>query len=181
MQTTAFVAGEDAPAAVIKDLARQIGFAPVLSYRGISDLERRMQLEALGFILFAPIDRLRALKPVIEAIRASHADQVRYAPLIYFSDSPSLDTIKACIGLGFDDIVTMPFTLRNVRDRLARQLDRPMTYYGTDTYFGPDRRGRLPTEDGHSRRGTGGAHRRIEILRTTAGVRVLHDDLQVMV
>jgi hypothetical protein len=182
MQTTAFVAGpDDAPVAVIKDLARQIGFTPVLTYRGPADLELRLQAIPLCFVLFAPVDRLNRLKPIVEAIRASQEEKARYAPLVYFSESPSLDTIKACIGIGFDDIVTIPFTLRNVRDRLTRQLDRPLTYYGTDTYFGPDRRGRLPHEEGHTLRGTGGAHRRIEIMRTANGIRVLHDDLQVMV
>lgn len=182
MHTTAFVAGPDeAPMGVIKDLARQIGFAPVITYRGLQELERRMEIAPLCFVLFAPVDRVQKLKPIIDGMRASSVDRVRFAPLVYFSDSPSLEGIKTGIGMGFDDIITMPVALKNVRERLARQLDRPVTYYTTDTYFGPDRRGRLDKEDGgHAQRGTGGPHRRIEIMRTKQGVKVLHDDLQVM-
>ena len=182
MQTTAFVVGPDeAPAAVIKNLARQIGFVPVLNYRGIADLERRMIAVPLAFILCPPVDRMDRLKPIVSEIRASADERVRYAPLVYFSEVPSLETIKAGIALGFDDIITMPVALKNVRERLAHQLNRPLTYYSTETYFGPDRRGRLPQGDSHERRGTGGTHRRIEIIRTLKGVRVMQDDLQVVV
>lgn len=182
MQTTAFVVGADeATATVIKNLARQIGFVPVLNYRGLAEMEARMLAAPLAFVLFPPVDRLEKYRPIIGDIRGSREDRVRYAPMVYFSEVPSLDTIRMGIGLGFDDIVTMPVALKSVRERLAHQLDRPVTYYGTDTYFGPDRRGRLPVEESHSQRGTGGSHRRIEIIRSLKGIRVLQDDLQQVV
>lgn len=182
MQTTAFVVGaDDSPVAALKDLARQIGFSPVHTYRSPADMEERAPTAPLFFVLFASVERLSRLKKTVESIRASEDSRVRFAPLVYFSENPSLEVIKTCISMGFDDIVTLPFTLKRARERLARQLDVPMTYYGTDTYFGPDRRGRLPREEGHSMRGSGGTHRRIEIIRTMTGIRVLHDDTQVMV
>ena len=182
MQTTALVVGPDeAPGAVIKNLARQIGFVPVLNYRGVADFERRMLTVPLAFVLCPPVDRMERLKPVVMELRTSEEERVRYAPLIYFSEVPSLDTIRAGIAMGFDDIITMPFALKSVRERLAHQLNRPLTYYATDTYFGPDRRGRLPEGDTHEKRGTGGTHHRIEIMRTLKGIQVMHDDLQVVI
>ena len=59
-----------------------------------------------------------------EAIRFCPSRRVRFSPMIYFAGSPSAETIAACINLGFDDIITMPFTRERVTERIARQVDR---------------------------------------------------------
>ena len=61
------------------------------------------------------------------------------------------------------------------------QIGSPQTYYETSTYFGPDRRNRLESDQNDPRRGTGGHFRRIEIIRTPdKGIDVLSDELQVV-
>lgn len=182
MQATAFVVGPDeAPAGALKELARQVGFLGVHSFRSVKDLEREVQATPSIFMLFSAVGRLRNLRTIVDAVRASTDPRVRFAPLIYFSETPSLEMIRTCIGMGFDDIITLPFTLKRVRERLVRQLNSPLAYYQTETYFGPDRRNRLPHEDGHAMRGSGGTHRRFDIVRTTDGVSVTSGERQVMI
>ena len=183
MQACAFVVGpDDGQGAALRLLARQVGFEAVYPYRDIADAERQSVSTALIFFLFAAVDDLGKLRRVGEAVRRSQSQRVRFAPMIYFAETPSLDTIRACINMGFDDIITLPFTLSRVDERIERQLYRPVIYYETPTYFGPDRRNRMSHEEGHSARGTGGQHRRLEIVRNPGtGITIVRDDLHVMV
>jgi DNA-binding response OmpR family regulator len=183
MKACAFVVGpEDGSGAVLKQLARQIGFDAVYVFKDIADAERQSVSTPLIFFLFAAVDNLRRLKPVTEAVRASPSQRVRFSPMIYFSETPSLDAIKSCINMGFDDVITLPFSISRVEERLDRQVDRTLVYYETPSYFGPDRRNRLENEEGHSARGTGGQFRRIEIVRSpTAGISVMRDDSEQFV
>jgi hypothetical protein len=181
MKATGFVVGPDeGPAGALKQLARQIGFSPVYTYRGIADAERHAPATSLVFFLFGAVDRLRRVSQAAKAIRTASSLRIRFAPMIYFSDSPSFDVIRDCIDMGFDDIITLPFTLRRVEERLQRQVDRPCAYYETPTYFGPDRRNR-PGDAPHPDRGSGGQFRRIEIMRSlTGGVSIVSDESQIV-
>jgi hypothetical protein len=121
---------------------------------------------------------VRALKPMADALRFSPSLKLRFLPLIYFARDPSLDTVKRCIAMGFDDVIALPIGGDDASDRIRRQIGRIQTYYETATYFGPDRRNR----DGGARRSTGSDHgggrfRRIEIVRNPeTGVDVISDD-----
>jgi hypothetical protein len=102
---------------------------------------------------------------------------MRFSPLIYFSESPSVETITRCINMGFDDVITMPFTRNRVAERIDRQVGQSHIYYETPAYFGPDRRDRVtgPKRPAESR--VGGQFRRLEIVRDLlTGVTVLRDD-----
>lgn len=182
MQACAFVVGpEDGQGATLRSLARQIGFDAVYPYRNLADVERQSVSSPLIFILVCTVDDVHQLQHVATGIRASASQRVRFAPMIYFAESPSLEVIKACINMGFDDIITLPFTLTRVEERLERQVYRTVVYYETPTYFGPDRRNRLGQDAGHSARGTGGQYRRMELVRhPTTGINVLRDDFHVM-
>ena len=110
---------------------------------------------------------------------AGPQDAVRFAPLIYFARHPALDTIRACISMGFDDVIALPFG-EGVSDRILRQIGRLHVYYETETYFGPDRRDRTAA----TREATpdAGQFRRYEIMRSPEkGIDVLHNDFQVVV
>jgi CheY-like chemotaxis protein len=182
VQACAYIVGpEDGSGAVLRKLARQVGFATVHPYKGVAAAEQQAQVTPLVYFLFSAVQHPRAHKSAAEAIRLSSARRVRFSPMIYFSENPSLESIRSCIGMGFDDVITLPFTLARIEERLDRQVERTLIYYQTDTYFGPDRRGRTEDEEVHSGRGSGGQYRRLEILRSTsAGVNVLKDDLHVV-
>lgn len=182
MKACAYIVGpENGPAAALKEIARRIGFDSVRPYKSVAIAEQQTRLTPLVYFLFAAVEDPRQLKSIADAIRLSPSKRVRFSPMVYFSESPSLDTIRACIGMGFDDVITLPFTLARIEERLDRQVERTLVYYETDTYFGPDRRGRMEDEPVHSGRGSGGQYRRLEIMRSAnAGVNVLKDDLHVV-
>jgi hypothetical protein len=121
------------------------------------------------------------LKPVVDAIRFSPNLRLRFLPLIYFSRDASLTTIRACIRMGFDDVIALPYAGADLRERILRQVETPQVYYETPSYFGPDRRNRLGNDRSLDSDHGGGQHRRIEIVRRETGVDVLNDDFQVVV
>ncbi|RYE08357.1 MAG: hypothetical protein EOP22_13795 [Hyphomicrobiales bacterium] len=184
MKASAFVVGpRDGAAATLMDLARSIGFANVQRYQGLSRAEAQSAKTPLLFFLCSPVADVKSLQPMASAIRFSPSLKLRFLPMIYFAREPSLDTVKACIGMGFDDVIALPISGDEVVDRIARQIGSITTYYETASYFGPDRRNRLggnfrPTSSDHG----GGAFRRIAIRRNPeTGVDVLSDDQQVVV
>ena len=181
MNASAFVVGPQsgtgAPALI--ELAQQLGFANVSAFSGRSAAEKQSALTPLVFFLCAAVADIKALKATADGLRNSRSDAIRFAPLIYFARSPGLDTIRACIQMGFDDVIALPAG-DGVADRIMRQVGRLHVYYETDSYFGPDRRDR----SGSSRETAADAaqFRRYEIMRSLeTGIDVLHDDFQVVV
>jgi len=82
--------------------------------------------------------------------------------------------------MGFDDVIALPYASGDLGERIGRQVGRTQTYYETATYFGPDRRNRMGESRSLDSDRGGGQFRKIEIVRTDAGVDVLRDDFQVV-
>ena len=178
MKATAFVVGpQDGPGALLTDMARMLGFASVLPYGGVGMAESQAHQTPLCFFLFAAVPEVTSLRSVAEAIRFCPSRRVRFSPMIYFSESPSVETISACINLGFDDIITMPFTQGRVTERIERQVGQSLLYYETSGYFGPDRRDRVTAPQRAAETRIGGQFRRLEIVRNfLTGTNVIRDD-----
>jgi CheY-like chemotaxis protein len=186
MKTAAFIVGgtgptayESGPAAALAEMARRIGFGPVTAYESISQIEMQARHTPVCFVLCAASEGIESLRPVAEAIRFAPSRRVRFSPLVYFAETPSLETIKACVNLGFDDVVALPFSADRIGQRLARLVGKTQVYYETPTYFGPDRRGREAFAPTEQRWRLGAPVRRIEIMRSLGvGTSVLRDDLE---
>ena len=178
MKATAFVVGpQDGPGAALMDMAKRLDFGAVLPYGGIVQAEQQALQTPVCYFLFAAVNDVETLRSVADTIRFCPSRRVRFSPLIYFSESPLTATISRCISMGFDDVITMPFTRRRMADRIARQVGRSLTYFETSGYFGPDRRDRVtaPTQAAEGR--LGGQFRRLEIVRNLmTGINVLRDD-----
>ena len=143
MKARAYVVGpRRGAAAALFDLAGRLEFEAVLSYTSVVDVERHASDMSIVFFLFAEVPDLEQLRPATQAIRAAGSRNLRFAPLVYFCTTPSIETVRKLIGMGFDDVIAGPFSPSVVRPRLARQLDVPLAYFETATYFGPDRRRR---------------------------------------
>lgn len=179
MHATAYIIGPpDGPGTALTALARQLHFAAVLPFSGLAEAERRMDLTPVCFFLFAAVPDVEALRGVAEAVRFSPSRRIRFSPLIYFADNPSVETIAACINLGFDDIIAMPFAPAQVLPRIERQIGHNLVYYETPGYFGPDRRDRVTAPRRAAESRLGGQFRRLEIVRhARSGIEVLRDDL----
>ncbi|MHA6689521.1 hypothetical protein [Devosia sp. A449] len=178
MQAAAYVVGPlDGPGAALIDLARRLGFAAVLPYAGVAEAERQASQTPLCFFLFAAVPDIEALRPAAEAIRFCPSRRIRFSPLLYFADSPSVESINRCINLGFDDVITLPFTRDSVAERLNRQVGQSLIYYETPGYFGPDRRDRVTAPQRAAETRSGGQFRRLEILRhPLSGTQVVRDE-----
>ncbi len=174
MRACAYVVGPtDGPGAALQDLARGLGFSVVLPYTGLANAETQSQQTPLMFFLFAAVDEVGALKTAADAIRFAPGRRIRFSPLVYFSESPSLDAIRLCIDMGFDDVITLPFSQRRVEERLKRLVDHTQVYFETSGYFGPDRKSPAGSEVI-----SGAQYRRLEIIRTPAsGVNVMRDEV----
>lgn len=172
MKACAYIVGPpDGPGAALTHIAKGLGFSTVLPYAGPSAAEAQSQQTPLLFFLFTEVKSIISLKPVADDIRFSASRRIRFSPLIYFAESPSAEAISSCIEMGFDDVITMPFTSERVRGRVARLIDHTQVYFETPAYLGPNRRVSMATE----RRP--GQYRRLEIMRSAlTGVNVLRDD-----
>ena len=144
MNAAAFVVGpREGAGAMLFDLAQALDFLSILPFRSVLEAERVADHIPLCFFLFAEVQDVRKLVAPARAIRFAGGRRVRFSPLVYFSRNPSIETIKACISMGFDDVITEPFRASRVAPRLMRQVDTELVYYETSSYFGPDRRRRL--------------------------------------
>ena len=172
MKACAYIVGPpDGPGAALTHIAKGLGFSTVLPYAGPSAAEAQSQQTPLLFFLFTEVKSIISLKPVADDIRFSASRRIRFSPLIYFAESPSAEAISSCIEMGFDDVITMPFTSERVRGRVARLIDHTQVYFETPAYLGPNRRVSMASE----RRP--GQYRRLEIMRSAlTGVNVLRDD-----
>ena len=148
MKACAYVIGPpDGPGAALRDVASRLGFETVLPFTGVAQADQQAAQTPLMFFLFAAVDDPATLKAAADAIRFCSSRRVRFSPLIYFSESPSLAAIKLCAAMGFDDVVTLPSIQSRLEERLARQIDRTLIYFEAANYFGPDRRDRAATTD----------------------------------
>lgn len=181
MQASAFVVAPlDGPGAALIDLARRLDFLSVAPFSTVGQAEAQSAITPICFFLFAAVDDVSTLRSISDAIRFCPDRRIRFSPLVYFSENPSIETITRCIGMGFDDVITMPFTRERVADRMNRQVGRNLVYFETAGYFGPDRRDRVtaPQRPAETRRG--GQFRRLEIVRHVInGVSVVRDDLHM--
>lgn len=171
MKACAYVVGpDDGPGAALIDTARELGFPVVLPYQSVAAAEAQSQQTPLIFFLFAAVNDVRILKGVADQIRFAPARRIRFSPLVYFSESPSHEAIRLCIEMGFDDVITLPFTKPRVLGRITRLIDHTQVYHETAGYLGPER----PAQRGS------GQFRRLEIIRSaSAGTSVLRDEMRV--
>ena len=178
MNIAAYVVGpQEGAGAGLLAMARSIDFALVVPYAGMLQAEHQISRTPICFFLFAAVSNIESLRSVAQAIRFSPRRQIRYSPMIYFSESPSGQTIQACTNMGFDDVITMPFSRARLKARIDRQIGKPLRYFETQDYFGPDRRSLNPIARPGSRTPIGMQQRRIEFIRnSTSGVHVLRDE-----
>ncbi|MCW5721230.1 MAG: hypothetical protein KIS86_08815 [Devosia sp.] len=177
MNAYAYVIGpRNGPGAALFEMAQAIGFAGVSSFRGLAQVEEQTLVTPICYFLFATVPEPASLRPLVEAVRFCPKGRVRFSPLVYFATDSSLDIIKACVNMGFDDIVALPHPLRSLRQRIERQVGQAMTYYETASYFGPDRRKGADRWRTEADKRTGAPFRRIEMVRSlSSGVDVLSD------
>lgn len=176
MKATAYIVGSGPHLdSGLKKSIEATGLAAVEPYDGLKSIEMRMDDMPVSFVLFEHSRDTEAVRKAVRQLRGCKRRHVRFMPLIYLCHNPSRDLIQDCLMLGFDDVITLPRKAEGIAARLRYQLERPITYYETPHYFGPDRRGntRGPQSDDLSQ-GADYAHNRFEFVRElTTGVSII--------
>ena len=112
------------------------------------DVESVAVRYSLNVFIMEYRDDLRGdLSACLREIRRHSADIIRLAPVIAFVREPTRDNIRYLLGQGVDDIVLAAAGPREFWSRLKTLLGKPMEFFETDDYFGPDRRRGLPPQD----------------------------------
>lgn len=121
------------------DVTGEVGLQRVERFARMDVVVQQLGRTPLCYFLFAEVANPIILSPVLNQIRTHARRQIRYAPLVYFSESPSGATISLCSTLGFDDVLTSPFTPSRLRQRMRALVGRHMNYIDSENYVGPDR------------------------------------------
>lgn len=118
----------------------EIGFAHIEHIAEADVLRGTSFSRPIQFCFLTPASSHIELRQSVKAIRGHKTDRHRYSPIIMLARALPRQQINDYISMGIDDIVQFPCSLKFMGDRLKRQLNRPLKYFETDSYFGPDRR-----------------------------------------
>jgi len=141
IQSTAFIVGSsESSTCGLMDLSRDLGFFAILNFKNMALVEQQITRTPICFFLFS-LECEKSNIPVIAAlIRSNRNRQIRFAPMIGFTEAANSKTINICLQLGFDDILLPPFGKKNIAPRLEQHIKKPHIYFEANNYFGPDRR-----------------------------------------
>ncbi|MBF0679589.1 MAG: hypothetical protein IR164_11705, partial [Devosia sp.] len=179
MDAYVYIAGpDDDRCAALFDLVSGIGFTGVSSFRGIAQVSEQIARNPICFILCSSVADPRQLRATAAAVRFCDQPSVRFSPLIYLTEHPSIETTMACANMGFDDVVALPQSRAQLRERLEHQVGEMKVYYEASGYFGPDRRrNTVSRRDGADVR-QGGPFRRFELIRDArSGISVMREEM----
>lgn len=116
------------------------------------------------------------LRDTLARIRTD--DHLRFCPAILVIGEISMNDAVRYIGLGFDDIVTLPESARVLERRFTHQLSTPIHYFEAGTYFGPDRRRARRDGDAPAQKRPGEfRYVRYLIQRSATGVDILRREV----
>lgn len=179
LNACAIIGGMDTPSSKrLDELAREAGFELTRPFTSLEAAERQSRFTPLCYFVFKYQPDLEPIANRIVDLRASRQSSIRYAPVVCFVAQPSRAEIIACIRAGIDDIVTLPVGAADLKRRMRAQTGRPVVYFETGDYFGPDRRRHLmgrTQPGGPERRKQSSAHKRFHFVRKeAAGIRVLN-------
>ncbi|MGV8830889.1 MAG: hypothetical protein ACOH2N_02855 [Devosia sp.] len=107
-----------------------------------------------------------ARKQMLNSLRHSGSVSLCYAPVVIFLRDASVEQVRSCIEMGFDDVLNVPAEGPDIAMRLASQIGREQLYIETRNYIGPDRHRMDHIEPTPRTRQAEEPHARLIILRT---------------
>lgn len=103
---------------------------------------------------------------LLKVLRHSGSVSLCYAPVVVFLRSASGGQVRACVEMGFDDVINVPAEGPEIATRLAAQIGREQLYIETRNYIGPDRHRMDHLAAAAQPRQAEEPHARLIILRT---------------
>ena len=84
----------------------------------------------------SPVDGLMLLR----WIRRHKDSPDRFVPVVMITAYSEAARVREARELGVTDMLSKPFTISNVGDKMINVIERPRQFVHTKAYFGPDRR-----------------------------------------
>ncbi len=116
---------------------------------GLNNLREYERLEHLKMVfadldpdlLFLPLeDRCETVCDFVRDIRNGRTGRNPYAVVVALTWNPEGAVIGEAIDAGVDDIVTLPFSVHVMQERIENLIENRKEFVITATYVGPDRR-----------------------------------------
>lgn len=164
------IARNESHTAALGRLVRRLGFGyvePLYSRRSFRPEDNHPALKF--FLMYRHMDG-RLMTMVRKVIRDSSDPNVRFSPIVLFTDECEFETYLGFIKMGFDDVLTLPDKREMLIQRLEGQVNTDHVYFETEDYLGPDRRRmEAPGHTDPRRDGVPRSYTRHTIHRTVAG------------
>jgi len=140
-QCTAYlIARTERQTSALDTLARRLGFAHIETLDTRRSFVSAEGATALKFFLIYRQMDPHLMMMVRDVIRKSDDPNVRFAPIVLFTDECDFETYLSFIRMGFDDVLTLPDKKDMLIKRLEGQINAEYAYFETENYLGPDRR-----------------------------------------
>ena len=95
-----------------------------------------------------PVDGLMLLR----WIRRHKESPDRFMPVLMLTANTDLEGIVAARDMGITEMMTKPFSMKTLTDKVQSIIENPRQFIQAPTYFGPDRRRRQMPLKGENRR-----------------------------
>lgn len=76
----------------------------------------------------------------------------RYVPFLFLTAHTDLARVHEARDMGANEVITKPFTIRTLGEKLLTTIQRNRQFVHTKDYFGPDRRRQAQPHEGGERR-----------------------------
>lgn len=84
----------------------------------------------------SPVDGLMLLR----WIRRHKDSPDRFVPVVMITAYSEFVRVREAREMGVTDMLTKPFTINNIGEKLTNVIEKPRQFVHTKAYFGPDRR-----------------------------------------
>jgi two-component system, chemotaxis family, chemotaxis protein CheY len=110
--------------------------------RQMTQDERKAGLMSIDIVItdwvMDPVDGLMLLR----WIRRHKESPDRFMPVLMLTGNTDIDGIIAARDMGVTEMMTKPFSMKTLTDKVQSIIDNPRQFIQAPTYFGPDRRRR---------------------------------------
>ena len=123
----------------LAEVAMEVGFSDIASIFDDTDPGNGLRYPVSFFLVHHHLSDTDCAD-VIDAVRNIDRLGMRFSPMVVMLPETSAESVRKFVGMGFDDVISLPQSQVQLTARLGMQLDRDIVYIETSDYLGPDRR-----------------------------------------
>lgn len=123
----------------LAEIATEVGFGDIASIFDDTDQSNGLRYPVSYFLVHHRLSDTDCAD-IIDAVRNIDRPGLRFSPMVVMMPETSGESVRKFVGMGFDDVISLPQSQVQLTARLGTQLDRDIVYFETSDYLGPDRR-----------------------------------------